>query len=258
MMQQAGGLLRTIDKVIVGIFVAEVLIKWAARWPQPWKYFQDGWNIFDFVIVVACLIPASNGAVTVVRLFRVLRVLRTIRVIPRLRILVGSLLHSLPSMFYVSLLLVLLFYVYAVAGVFLFRENDPVHFGDLPTALITLFRVVTLEDWTDVMYIQMYGSANIVSFERDVSEILSSPGVVSKAMPITGALYFISFVIFGTMITLNLVIGVIVNSMSEAQKEAAEEKLHDLLSTTNKDRSAQIESLKKQLEKISSELDRLK
>ncbi len=256
-MAQYSAVLHLLDNVIISIFVVEVLMKWAARWPRPWTYFQDGWNVFDFVIVVACLLPATNGAVTVVRLFRVLRVLRMVRAIPRLRLIVGSLLHSLPSMFYVSLLLAMLFYVYAVAGVFLFRENDPVHFGDLPTALVSLFRVVTLEDWTDIMYIQMYGSAEYVSFERDVAALMSGPDVVSRAMPITGALYFISFVVLGTMITLNLVIGVIVNSMSEAQKEVAEEKIHELMAHEHQPRTARIAALKKQLEKISEELDKL-
>jgi voltage-gated sodium channel len=257
-MLAAGGLLHALDKIIVAVFVAEVLLKWGARWPRPWDYFRDGWNVFDFLIVVACLIPAGGSAIAVVRLFRVLRVLRLVRVIPRLRLIVVTLLHSLPSMFYVTLLLMMLFYVYAVAGVFLFRKNDPVHFGDLPTAMLSLFRVVTLEDWTDIMYVQMFGSDAIVSYERKVEEIFAGPHYHPKAMPVTGALYFVSFVLLGTMIMLNLVIGVVVNSMSEAQKIQAEEKMHNIFAADTRSRDDQIEMLKGQLQKIASELDKLK
>ena len=133
--------------------------------------------------------------------------------VPRLQVIVAALLKSIPSMGYVGILLLLNFFVYAVMGVFLFRENDPVHFKDLETAMLSLFRVVTLEDWTDVMYIQMYGS--------DVYAYANTTGItpVPKAMPILGAAYFVSFVMLGTMIMLNLFIGVIISSMDEAQQE---------------------------------------
>jgi len=258
MMLAVGGFLHALDKIIVAVFVAEVLLKWGARWPRPWDYFRDGWNVFDFLIVVACLIPAGGSAIAVVRLFRVLRVLRLVRVIPRLRLIVVTLLHSLPSMFYVTLLLMMLFYVYAVAGVFLFRENDPVHFGDLTTAMLSLFRVVTLEDWTNIMYIQMFGSDAIVSYERKVDDIFAGPHYHPKAMPVTGALYFVSFVLLGTMIMLNLVIGVVVNSMSEAQKIQAEEKMHNILASESRTKDDRINLLKARIQEIVCELDKLR
>jgi len=132
MMLAVGGFLHALDNIIVAVFVAEVLLKWGARWPRPWDYFRDGWNVFDFLIVVACLIPAGGSAIAVVRLFRVLRVLRLVRVIPRLRLIVLTLLHSLPSMFYVTLLLVMLFYVYAVVGVYFSGRTIPFTSGICP------------------------------------------------------------------------------------------------------------------------------
>ena len=113
---------------------------------------------------------------------------------------------------YVGMLLFLLFYIYAVMGTFLFGGNDPMHFGSLQAAMLSLFRIVTLEDWTDIMYIQMHGSASYA--------IEGFAGVAqSRAMPVTAVLYFVSFVLLGTMVMLNLFIGVIMNGMNEARSE---------------------------------------
>ena len=118
-------------------------------------------------------------------------------------------------MFYVCILLALLFYVYGTMGVFLCKENDPIHFRNLQTSVLSLFRIVTLEDWTDVMYINMYGSDNCGYSERDLLKWTPN----SSDSPVGGAFFFVSFVLIGTMIVLNLVIGVIMNSMDESNAE---------------------------------------
>lgn len=209
-----GGLLYALDSLVIVIFGIEALMKIGAHGRRPWRYFANPWNVFDFAILVVCLIPAEAHYAAVLRLARVLRALRLVGSLPKLQLLVSALLRSIPSMGYIAVLLFLHFYIYAVVGVFLFRANDPVHFGDLGTAFLSLFRVITLEDWTDIMYIQMYGS--------DAYPPLVTLGgdPVPQARPIVGAVYFISFVLFGTMIMLNLFIGVVVNSMAEAQQDA--------------------------------------
>ena len=212
------GTLDILNKVILGIFIIEIVVKMGAEGSQPWNYFKDAWNVFDFVIVAAAFLPFDGNAVTVLRLLRLLRVLKLVRALPKLQILVGALLKSIPSMAYVSILLLLLFYIYAVAAVFLFGKNDPVHFVDLQNSMLSLFRVVTLEDWTDVMYINMYGCAE---YGYDESSI--RPCVASEANPLMGALFFVSFVLIGTMIILNLFIGVIMTGMDEAQADAEAE-----------------------------------
>jgi voltage-gated sodium channel len=211
---QHGQLLHVLDAIILGIFVIEILIKLASFGSRPGRFFADGWNVFDFVIVAVCFLPGNAHFAAVLRLARVLRAFRLLSAVPRLQVLVGALLKSLPSMGYVAVLLALLFYVYGVLGVFLWAENDPKHFGDLPSSLLSLFRVVTLEDWTDIMYTQMYGS--------DVYPAPALPDVQPKpnASPLVAPLYFVSFVLIGTMIVLNLMIGVVINSMTEAQREA--------------------------------------
>ena len=244
------GFLNVANHLVLWIFVAEVVIKMGAEGTKPWRYFRDGWNCFDFVIVAACFLPFSGQAVTVLRLLRLLRVLKLVKALPKLQILVSALLKSIPSMGYVTVLLLLLFYVYAVAAVFLFGQNDPLHFADLQIAMLSLFRVVTLEDWTDVMYINMYG-CDRYGYSADSVVLCTAP----EAQPILGVAFFVSFVLVGTMIILNLFIGVIMSGMDEAQAEAAKE--HDALLAakgqlpTVHDELAEVE---KQLEELQASL----
>jgi len=208
-----GHVLDFIDYVILGIFIIEIVVKMGAEGSKPWRYFLDPWNVFDFIIVAVCFMPVNAQYVAVLRLARLLRVLKLVRALPKLQILVSALLKSIPSMGYVALLLGLLFYVYSVAAVFLFGPNDPIHFEDLPIAMLSLFRVVTGEDWTDVMYINMFGCAN---YGYDGNEHLCT---ASQGYPVFGAMFFVSFMLLGAMVILNLFIGVIMGGMDEAKAE---------------------------------------
>lgn len=212
-MARHGTVILVLDWIIMGLFIAEAVLKMARHGRGWYRYFADPWNVFDFTIIVVCLIPFAGHFAAVLRLARVMRALRLISALPKLQLLVSSLIKSIPSMGYVGLLLGLLFYVYAVLGVSLFRDNDPVHFGNLKLSLLTLFRVVTLEDWTDVMYIQMFGS-DVYQIENPTAEPIRS-----HAQPLVGALFFVTFILIGTMVMLNLFIGVIINSMQDAQRE---------------------------------------
>ena len=210
------GILHVIDQIILFIFIVEIVIKVGAEGRRPWRYFFDPWNIFDFGIVAVCFLPVNAQYVAVLRLARLLRVLKLVRALPRLQILVSALLKSIPSMGYVALLLGMLFYVYAVAAVFIFGANDPIHFGDLPTAMLSLFRVVTGEDWTDVMYVNMWGCDHgLYGYDDAIASLCTAP----QEMWWFGAMFFVSFMIIGAMIILNLFIGVIMSGMDEAQKE---------------------------------------
>ena len=199
--QKHAQLLELLNQIILGIFIVEVVVKIIAEGKKPWRYFNDSWNIFDFIIVAAAFMPFGGGSVAILRLLRLLRVLKLVKALPKLQMLVGALLKSIPSMTYVSILLFLLFYIYAVAGVFFFSENDPVHFGDLQTSMLSLFRIVTLEDWTDIMYINMFGCENY-GYGDTMDQCVNS--TAQTALSIT---YFVSFVLIGTMIFLNLFIG---------------------------------------------------
>lgn len=250
-MARVGPLLLGIDKLIIAIFVVELAIRISAHWPRPWRFFLSGWNVFDFVIVAVCLLPLGGPYAAVLRLARVLRVLRLITVVPRLRILVVALLHAIPSIIYVTLLLVLLFYVYGVMGTVLFGRNDPVHFGTLQHSMFSLLRTVTLEDWTDLYYTQSLGSATYPppGIER-------YPDAEPTPMPIVAALYFVSFVIFGTMIVLNLFIGVVISSMTEAQAENARAMLEQR--GEGDDLGAQLAGMERRMQEMTEQMAALR
>jgi voltage-gated sodium channel len=253
-MARYGKLLHTLDTIVIWLFAIEALLKMAAHGKHWYRYFTDPWNVFDFTIVVICFLPVDAQYAQVLRLARVLRALRLISAVPKLQVLVGSLLKSLPSMCYVGILLMVMFYVYAVTGVFLFRDNDPVHFRNLEMAMLSLFRVVTLEDWTDIMYIQMYGSANYPFSDQDLARYTFN----DRPRPLVGCLYFVSFVMLGTMIMLNLFIGVIIQSMDEAQAEAEHNKRQKHIAESGQiSVGDEIVLIQRQLKHLSDDLERL-
>jgi len=221
----AGRAIDTVQTFILWCFVVEIVLKIAACGSQPWNYFRHGWNLFDFTIVVICFLPIDAKYAAVFRMARLLRTLRMVTILPRLQVLVGALLKSIPSLGYIGVLLGLHFYVYAVAGTFLFRDNDPQRFGRLPETTLTLFQVLTLEGWNDVLATQYNGS----DAEYPDSWKEMNPNRISVARPLVSAAYFVSFIMLGTMIMLNLFTGVIISSMEEASAERKEEAREDRL-----------------------------
>jgi len=197
-----GDLLQIVDRTVLLLFVVELVFRIGAWGAQPWRFFRDPWNVFDFAIVAVCVLPLQSEYAAVLRLARVLRVLRLITAVPRLQLLVNALLRSLPSMTYVALLLCVLFYVYAVIGVGLFGRADPAHFGSLGASALALFQIVTLEGWAEIMREQL----------------------ASGASPTLTITFFVSFILLGTMITLNLLIGVIVTGMDEARQDMEDDE----------------------------------
>ena len=181
-------------QVALAVFVLEAAIKLTAVAPRFERYFKDGWNLFDFVILVLALMPEAGEFALIARLARLLRVLRVVTVVPQLRLIVSTLVRSLPGLANVGLLLSAVFYVYAIAGVHLFRDHDPTHWRNLGIALLSLFRVMTLEDWTDIMYVAM------------------------ELHPMAW-LFFVSFVMLAAVIMINLVIAVVINNLHDARLE---------------------------------------
>lgn len=193
-----GELLALGNQLILLAFILEAMAKITAVTPRFKKYFGNGWNLFDFSVVILSLIPASGDFAMLARLARLLRVLRLISVIPELRLIVSTLVKSIPSMGNIMLLMSIIFYIYAVAGYHLYHEHDPTHWGNLGLSLLTLFRIVTLEDWTDVMYTAM------------------------ELHPFMW-IYFVSFVIVGTFVIINLFIAVVINNLDEAKVDRLKE-----------------------------------
>ncbi|MCB9776613.1 MAG: ion transporter [Nitrospiraceae bacterium] len=232
LVEHYGALMHWGNHLILGIFILEALIKMIAVAPQIDRYFRDGWNIFDFSVIVFSLIPATGEFAMIARLARLLRVVRLISTIPELRLIVSTLVRSIPSMIHVMTLMGVIFYVYAIMGYQLFHEHDPTHWRSLGISLLTLFRVVTLEDWTDVMYTAM--DFHYLSW-----------------------IYFVSFVVLGTFVVINLFIAVVINNLDEAKAErlaelqgpvTQKEILKDL-----KDTQIALKRLEERLEKTSGE-----
>ena len=160
-----------LEVLILVIFTLEVLVKVVAEFDKPYRYFinngkLDGWNNFDFLIVVGSLIPSEGGGgmLVILRLLRLLRVLKLLKAFPALQVIVKALISGLGSISYIAMILTLFFFACGILFMILFGENDPWHFGTLPNAIYSLFRASTLEDWTDIMYTNMYGCANYGHF----------------------------------------------------------------------------------------------
>jgi len=182
-------------KLILATFIIEAALKISAVAPRLKLYFGNGWNLFDFSIIILSLLPATGELAMIARLARLLRVLRLISTIPELRLIVATLMRSIPSMGNIMLLMSIIFYIYAIAGFHLFHQHDPAHWGTLGLSLLSLFRIVTLEDWTDLMYTAM------------------------EDQPFAW-LYFVSFVVMGTFVIINLFIAVVINNLEEAKAES--------------------------------------
>ena len=144
-------IINLLDYSITIFFVIEITIRFIGE-PKKSEFFKNGWNIFDTIIVCISLVPIpNNSSFLLLRLLRVFRVLRIISVIPELKMIIEALLQSVKRVFYVSLLLFIILYIYATIGSILFSEDMPSRWGNVGTAMITLFQVLTLSSWEQVM-----------------------------------------------------------------------------------------------------------
>ena len=190
-MATAGPLIVALDTACLAIFVLELTLKLIALGP---RFFRNGWNLFDFVIVGIAIVPAGQGF-TALRALRILRVLRMISVAPSLRRVVEGFVRAVPGMGSVFLLMGLIFYIGSVIATKLFAASFPEWFGTLGASAYSLFQIMTLESW----------SMGIV---RPVMEVY----------PYAWA-FFVPFILSTTFVVLNLVVGLIVNSMQDAHHE---------------------------------------
>ncbi|MEW8207059.1 MAG: ion transporter, partial [Candidatus Thiodiazotropha taylori] len=144
--------LRLLDVGITIFFLVEIIIRMIADQSLK-RFFSKAWNVFDFLIVTASLIPVDDSEAALLgRLLRVFRVLRLVSIIPELRVLLNAFVTAIPRMGYVSLLMFIIFYIYAAIGSMFFHQINPELWGNITIAMLTLFRIATFEDWTDVMY----------------------------------------------------------------------------------------------------------
>jgi len=193
-----GQILSIIDQLVLSIFILEILAKLLHK---GWRFFKDGWNVFDFIVVSIALVP-SAGPLTVLRALRILRALRLLSVVPQMRVVIQALLSALPAMASVVALIALIFYVGAVLATNLFGFHFDEWFGHVGRSMYTLFQIMTLESW----------SMGIV---RPVMEVFPMAWV-----------FFIPFILVTSFAVINLFIGVIVDSV-QSQRQNSDKRETD-------------------------------
>ncbi|SFD62750.1 ion transporter [Pseudoalteromonas denitrificans] len=216
----AMSVLKLLDWFITFIFLFEIVIRFIAEENKK-LFFTKGWNIFDTLIVIVSLIPIEDSELALVgRLIRIFRVMRMVSFVPELRLLLNSLLRALPQLGYVVLLMFIIFYIYAAIGSSFFAGINSELWGDISISMLTLFRVMTFEDWTDVMY--------------EIMDVHSLSWI-----------YFLSFIFLTTFAFLNMVIGIVVNVLEDEHSKEKEAQDKEEGKLTIEDLSAQINELKK-------------
>lgn len=214
-----------LDWGVTLFFLIEIIIRMAAE-KRLLNFFKKGWNIFDFLIVTASLIPIDDSEmVLLARLLRVFRVLRLVSMIPELRVLLSALVKSLPRMAYVALLMFIMFYIYGAVGSFLFHDVDEKLWGNIAVSMLTLFQVATFESWaTAVLYPTM------------------------EHYPYSW-IYFLTFIFLNAFIFLNMMIGIVLDVM---QKESAQYEIE-----TGEGEAAEIHWMRENMEILRAQMDRI-
>lgn len=189
-------LIIALDWMITVFFMVELTIRFVGD-ENKRRFFYNGWNLFDTLIVVVSLIPIQDSELALIgRLVRIFRVLRMVSIIPELRVLLTSLLTALPQLGYVALMMFIIFYIYAAVGATFFATINPDLWGDIAISMLTLFRIMTFEDWTDVMYETM------------------------AVYPLSWAFY-LSFIFLSAFAFLNMIIGIVVSVLDDEHKKLA-------------------------------------
>ena len=191
---EVGPILHLLNDVCVGIFVVELVIRITAYGGRPQDFFRDGWNVFDFVVITAAFIPGVRESTTLLRLARLLRVVRIVTVLPEFRIIVRGMARSLPPIASLLVLGVLLMYLYGMVGWILFHEGDPENWGNLGDSMLTLFVMMTLENWPQYL---------------DAAQEIHPWSWV----------FFVSYILLASFLLFNVLIAVVLTSMEAARAE---------------------------------------
>ena len=234
-MTVAGPLLHLICNICVGIFTIEIILK---LYVYGKNFFKSGWNNFDFIIVAISLVP-TGGAFSSFRVFRILRALRALRLITqleKLRVIVQAIIDSIPNVGWASVLLLIIFYIFSIMGTTLFAADFPDWFGSIGKSMYTLFQVMTLESW--------------------------SMGIARPVISLHpfAWMYFISFILISSFIVMNVIVGVVVNAISEISADIKKQKETKRLITNKADLRHELFRLKEQIALVENliELDETK
>ncbi|HWC24990.1 MAG TPA: ion transporter [Solirubrobacteraceae bacterium] len=188
----AGGSLRVLNEVFLGVFVVELVVRLAAFGSRPQDFFRSGWNVFDFLVVAASLAPGLRENAMLLRLARLARVLRIVRLLPDLRVLTVAIGRSIPGVMSLAVLALLVLFVYGMVGWTMFQDHAPDQYGTIGEAMLTLFVALTLENFPEQ-----------IALGRELSDWT--------------LLYFVSYALVAAFLIFNILIGVVINSLEEAR-----------------------------------------
>lgn len=217
-------LLAMADLAVTFFFVLEIVIRYLAIGNFK-RFFSSGWNIFDTFIVIGSLIPAGGSGILLARLLRVFRVLRLVSMVPELRLLINALLKAIPRMGYIALLMFVIFYIYGAVGSILFDQINETLWGDVSIAMLTLFRIATFEDWTDVMYETM------------------------EVHPMSW-IFYLSFIFLTAFVFLNMMVGTVLEVMQQEHERDRAISHGESLEEGEPASRAQVDKLQQELEQI--------
>jgi voltage-gated sodium channel len=195
----AGSLLTTLDHVFLGIFVVELVIRVLGYGPRLRGYrdfFREGWNVFDFIVIGAAFLPGLRENATLLRLIRLLRVVRIVSVLPDMRVLVRGMVRSLLPIGTMAIVGLLLLYVYGMVGWILFHEELPEQWGTIGDSMLTLFVVMTLENFPQYM--------------EEATQVHPQAWI-----------FFVTYVLVASFLVINVLIAIIINSVEEARRDEA-------------------------------------
>jgi voltage-gated sodium channel len=190
--REVGGLLRTLNDVFLAIFVVELVIRLTAFGSRPQDFFRSGWNIFDLLVVVASLAPGLRENALLLRLARLARILRVVRLLPDLRVLTIAIGRSIPGVLSLTVLALLVVFIYGMVGWTIFDDHAPQQYGTIGEAMLTLFVTLTLENLPEQL-----------ALGRELSDWT--------------ILYFVSYALIAAFLIFNILIGVVINSLEEAR-----------------------------------------
>jgi voltage-gated sodium channel len=197
-----GDQLALVNAVCLGIFVCELLLRIASYGRRPWNFLRDGWNVFDLVVIGGAFLPGVRENATLLRLARLGRIVRVVRLLPELRVLLMGVWRSVPPLLSIAVVTGMILFVYGMVGWILFAEELPKEWGNIGRAMLTLFVMLTLENF---------------------------PVYMDQGMEVRpwSWVYFVSFVLVAAFVVLNVLIGIVLNSMEEAREAERRRDVRD-------------------------------
>lgn len=199
-----GDQLYVLNELCLAVFVVELALRIGSYLPRPVAFFRDGWNVFDFVVIGAAFVPGVRESATLLRLVRLARVFRVVRLLPDVRVLLAGVYRSIPPLFSIGLVTAMLLFFYGMIGWSLFHEELPKDWGTIGRSMLTLFVMLTLENFPTYMDAGM------------------------EVHPWSWV-YFVSFVLIAAFVVINVLIGIVLNSMEEAREAEKRQAVRDRL-----------------------------